>query len=704
MNRQAFQHPSGNGMRSVVPDLTIKLLGSIFQALCILAGVVPWSVTAGPADNAKPAAPARSDVIARVQQRAAELVPLPQPDIAPVFTPEEVRTYTPKGATQCFRQFCLDYNWSGRTLNDLPLKFTKADPVAIAEFGRKHNLDAVLLLAVPHHGYCTYNTTAGVRFPMIQDDWYGRCIRELHQRNISVLGYITLGTNWKFMRDHAGEPFVHSALQPDGILPATDGLCLNAPGYQDLVETYTRELLSRYPVDALRYDMLFSARGCLCDGCKAYYKELYGEELKSWQGVPWRRQSEFYLATLRRPVDRLTKAARDVKPSVEIWQNHINTYSEADLNSGRQHDIAYIEFGEPARLLALRGILNKEGIIVGQTLTTPIRRMIMALGARCYQYVSVDQATALPGDMPEIAAFFKMVAEVQPYLEHARTLSHIGLVYSEATRYRFGNFDRGPYMKPCEEITKSYLQSSIPLDFINCLDLTNKDLSGYKLLMLPLTSGLAPGELDVLRKYVRNGGNLLIAGDALRHDEHGLARPEFELTEEMGAKFLKVEHDAAGIAGDWPGGEVPANLQIKEHVVVSPVGGNSLLRISKQDLVSPLLHVNRVGQGRIAYLASVDSIDLIRRTADWLAGPLPLRVTPPGRQVILTRQAKDNRWILHLLGDDAITVSIGADFAPVREVAALYPPKGWDCTLEKTPDGVKIIASGNAKDRLVVLK
>ena len=84
MNRQAFQHPSGNGMRSVISDLTMKspgvlekptivlldqviqssvfclavfclsrrLAGFIFQALCILAGVAPWSVTAGPADNA----------------------------------------------------------------------------------------------------------------------------------------------------------------------------------------------------------------------------------------------------------------------------------------------------------------------------------------------------------------------------------------------------------------------------------------------------------------------------------------------------------------------------------------------------------------------------------------------------------------------------------------------------------------------------
>jgi len=40
---------------------------------------------------------------------------------------------------------------------------------------------------------------------------------------------------------------------------------------------YTRELLTGYPIDALRYDMLFGPKKCLCDGCKAYL-----------QGTLWR--------------------------------------------------------------------------------------------------------------------------------------------------------------------------------------------------------------------------------------------------------------------------------------------------------------------------------------------------------------------------------------------------------------------------------
>lgn len=134
--------------------------------------------------------------------------------VKPLFTVEEVAAYKPKGATKCFRHLCYDYNWPGRRLADLPLKFTEADPVELAEFSKKIHLDAVLLLAVPHHGYCTYETKVGVKFPGVQGDWYGRCIQELHKRNIAVLGYITLG--------HTGSSCATTTASPS-FIPASTG-------------------------------------------------------------------------------------------------------------------------------------------------------------------------------------------------------------------------------------------------------------------------------------------------------------------------------------------------------------------------------------------------------------------------------------------------------------------------------------------------
>lgn len=623
---------------------------------------------------------------------------------ARLFSVEEVAAYQPKGPTQCFRQLCYDYNWPGRTLADLPKKFTRSDPVELAEFSRKLNLDAVLLLAVPHHGYTTYPSGVGTPFPaLVGKDWYGQCIKELHQRNISVFGYITLGTNWKYMRDNLGKPYIHGKSDASGVIEPTSAICFNAPGFIELVEAYTRELLTMYPVDALRYDMLFGPRKCLCDGCKAYYRELYGEELATWDGKNWRREMDFYLATLDRPVNRLTKVARQVKPSVEIWQNCINTYSEANVNLGRQHDVAYIEFGEPSRLLALKGILNKDAIIVGQSLKSPIRRTIMALGARCYQYVGVDQETALPGFDADLAGFFKMVGEVQPYLEGARTKSPIGIVFSEATRFRYGGYDRKPYMDVCEKIAGAYLKRSLPLDFINVLDLQTRDLAQYQLLILPLGSGLTADQGEALRCYARGGGTLLVAGDALRHDLRGQPLNDFALADAMGLHFETIAPKVSEVVGTWSGGVVAAT-GLKNVVLTQSDKGNSLLRMRDHDREWPLLHVNATEKGRVAYLATVDAPELTVQAIDHLAGPMPITVSPAGKQVILTRQDKQHRWILHVLSDGEYSINISKAFAPITKVASLYPDKGWTCTLEETADGMRVKVTGAIQDRLVALE
>lgn len=621
-----------------------------------------------------------------------------------MFTRDEVAAYQPKGPSACFRHLCYDYNWPGRTLADLPKKFTRSDPEELAEFSRKLNLDAVLLLAVPHHGYATYPTDTGTPFPaLVGKDWYGQCVKALHQRNISVFGYITLGTNWKYMRDNLGKPYIHGKSDAAGIIEPTSAICFNAPGYIELVEGYTRELLTMYPIDALRYDMLFGPKRCLCDGCKAYYKELYGEELSSWDGKDWRRVTDFYLATLDRPVNRLTKVARQLKPSVQIWQNCINTYSEANVNLGRQHDVAYIEFGEPSRLLALKGILNKDAIIVGQSLKSPIRRTIMALGARCYQYVEVNQETALPGFDADLAAFFKMVGEVQPYLEGARTLSPVGIVFSEATRFRYGDYDRKPYMDVCEKITNAFLKRSMPLDFINALDLQTRDLAKYKLLLLPLSSGLSADECEALRRYARNGGTLLVAGDALHHDPHGKPLDDFALADVMGLHFEKTVPRVSEVVGTW--NDVTVAVAGLTNVVLTQADrGESPLRVREHDKESPLLHVNAVDKGRVAFLATLAVPELTEQVIDQLAGPMQIAVYPVEKQVILTRQDRQNRWVLHLLSDGDYSIIISNKFAPIKKVESTYPNKEWECTLEKTVDGVCVNVKGAAKDRLVVLE
>jgi hypothetical protein len=77
--------------------------------LVVVTGMMPcMAVAEEPTTTAKTAPPSQELIISEVRRRVAELVPLPQGSITPVFSPGDVQAYQPKGATRCFRQLCYD--------------------------------------------------------------------------------------------------------------------------------------------------------------------------------------------------------------------------------------------------------------------------------------------------------------------------------------------------------------------------------------------------------------------------------------------------------------------------------------------------------------------------------------------------------------------------------------------------------------------
>ena len=665
---------------------------------------------------------------------------------------DRVADYEPKGPTQCFRLYNVDWSWICRRPEQLPEFLSRADPAALAELCRQSHVDGAIVMAVPHHGYCSYETRVGQKFPGMKGDWFGRAVEELHRRRIAALGYVTLNWNWKYMRENLGRDFIHGRPDAQGVFPSQALICLNAPGYLDLVEAYTREVLERYPVDGMRWDILVSARHCTCAGCKQLYRELYGKDLISWDTVDARRQEDFYVATTSRAVRRLRAACKRIKPSVEIWQNGLQSYTPNDINLGREMDIAYNEYGDPFRLLLIRGVTGKAAAINGlmnqASAEPPVAldhrewRRCLALGGRCYSYYGhrqTDARTVLPSatmlawHRDQLAPFYEMVERIQPWLEDAAPESHVGVIFCERTRFRFPRYDRKPYMAPMEALTNAFLERSVPLEFVNCLDLGDprKPIARFKLLVLPLTSGLTPDELQYLRRYVAEGGNLLAVGDALRHDESGNQQSDFALSAEMGLSCLGTVEANRDLppSGDLPAGaaegdrsmfsalgtcaERPVSPKngpvpgrgVRNFLRVRPFSGQTLLNVPWEGASWPLLHVNAHGRGKVVYLASSDSVELTESVVDWLAGPPPVVVEGSGHpQVLLTHQPRQGRWILHAISDGDYSIQIRDDYVPARHVTASYPASGWHWQADRSATGMRIKVSGPAGDRLLVLE
>jgi hypothetical protein len=247
------------------------------------------------------------------------------------------------------------------------------------------------------------------------------------------------------------------------------------------------------------------------------------------------------------------------------------------------------------------------------------------------------------------------------------------------------------------------------LEFVNRLDLgdAKKAVSRFKLLVLPLTSGLSPQDLEILTRYVRDGGSLLVAGDALRHGEKGEEQQDFALAGATGVHFagtataqkdLECEHLALPAT-------LPRSPGIRRLVRVRPAAGETLLSVRYQGESWPLVHVNRFGTGRIAYLASLDAVDLTWAVIERLAGPLPVTVTPAEKSpVIITHQPQAKRWIVHVISEGDYTLDIDRACVPASRVVERYPKSGWECRESTTPTGIQLGIRGKAQDRLLVLE
>lgn len=95
---------------------------------------------------------------------------------------------------------------------------------------------------------------------------------------------------------------------------------------------------------------------------------------------------------------------------------------------------------------------------------------------------------------------------------------------------------------------------------------------------------------------------------------------------------------------------------------------------------------------------------MLRRVIDAMARAVPVWPQPADKQVILTRQEKQNRWVLHLLGNGDYSVQIDKHCATPTKIVGQYPAEGWSWRAEENARGLRIVVSGEASDRLLVLQ
>ncbi|HZK62804.1 MAG TPA: hypothetical protein VFC34_01595, partial [Puia sp.] len=550
----------------------------------------------------------------------------------------------------------------------------------------------IILQGVPQAGYATYRQTkVNTVYPGMKGDFFGETLKELHKRGISGFGYVGIGWVMKYAKEH-----------PE----YTDGdkdrpmICLNSP-YRDQVMESAREIIRNYPVDGFRFDILDQPAQCRCAGCKKLYQELFNSAMPAtW--VDWQHKQRFRVESISRFVKDSYAACKAAKQSVPVWQNWFNGEDYADLSDANYVDMSYLEFTDPFFELFLNGIFDKKGIITGKVIEDPKRAWkCLALGGRCYSYFASVGKTGLPDAdssfdriVPpdwfekKLAPFYALTRDAEPYLKNTRPVTNIAILYNEKTRYHYDQYNRDEYVRVLRGITEPLLASGNPVRFISNVNLARTSLEPYKALLLPESSGFSADDLNIIKDYAKNGGIVLITGDALSYNADGSPLTDFALSGIMGVSRREKAEALKKVAEKQARNEdlVDPRIVIRDDIMppknpstdkkltpVVSVSGSNISSIGKAKKQQPFVHVNPYGKGFVYYIASSEMPEVTAAVLNYAGVHSPVKNGDLSILSVLTKRIDKNEWFLHLLDSGKYSLVIDKKYCPASKIAGTFP-------------------------------
>lgn len=126
-----------------------------------------------------------------------------------------------------------------------------------------------------HHGYSYYNTQIGTKHPHLKFDMVGKVTEEARRQRIKVKAYYSVG--WDDLAAHNNKDWVQVTKDGEKLLAKGDdpenrwsSMCVNTPYCEELVYPQLREILEKYPVDGIYFDIvnhLYHQDACYCRYC-----------------------------------------------------------------------------------------------------------------------------------------------------------------------------------------------------------------------------------------------------------------------------------------------------------------------------------------------------------------------------------------------------------------------------------------------------
>ncbi|MDD5597719.1 MAG: HEAT repeat domain-containing protein [Victivallaceae bacterium] len=145
---------------------------------------------------------------------------------------------------------------------------------------------------------------------------------------------------------------------------------------------------------------------------------------------------------------------------------------------------------------------------------------------------------------------FAKMKKLEPYLVNTDRPGDIALIHSGRTSALLYRDDERDKKKRENARQNLYTQNNIGIyqalnyehvqcDIIWADTMSAEKLKEYKVLILADAKTLTPGEEEILRNWVKDGGSLIVTGTATLYDQYGIKRSNYGLADVFGVDFLE---------------------------------------------------------------------------------------------------------------------------------------------------------------------
>ncbi|MCX5771895.1 MAG: beta-galactosidase trimerization domain-containing protein [Candidatus Hydrogenedentes bacterium] len=537
--------------------------------------------------------------------------------------------------------------------------------------------------------------------------------------NLPVIAYCVVQGNGYPLRDHPEFKMTDKDGKP------IDRICFNS-WYMDHAKAVAAEMLE-YGIAGFHIDMIDQGfgppYGCWCPNCRRLFEAEYGEPMPAgatWDAA-WDRMLEFRYNTSQRFERELRGYLREKAPDVTVDFNY-HGYPPFSFEVGQrpvQHavnaDFVTAETGVwgfgalgvslTAEFLAAatpgkryQVAMSRHARIYHDNTCRPlndIRWELLTLLAHGAQVTVVDK-TGYDGWLDPVAyerigKAFAEAREKAPFFGH-KQLPEVGLYYSARSRDWYGRETPANYQQAFNGAHKVMMYEHIPFAVILDENVSAEKLRAFPVVLLPNVPILSEREVELLRAYVEQGGNLIVTGQTGLLGWMGEPLDRSVLEELIGAKMIErlkttdnfarfggrdPERFREGYASDWPFlVEGPAaayspttatavgELMRPARTVRQQRGQEPVNQPNSADKpVGPALLVNAVGKGKVVCIAGApdfatsgehpipEARALLRNVVRYLNPEPVVEVTAPQNvEAVVMQDETTGALLVHLLG------------------------------------------------------